>query len=1739
MYLQGREEDNPVISEMKDLIEGVISPEYSGRTVLELLQNGHDAHDSTRDDGQLQVVLDEAEGPHGTLYAVNGGAPLNDGNFKRMTGTGRSSKRPDNSIGNKGIGFKSVSELSAVPEVYSANSEGMPGLTGYRFRFAKPTDFDAIARRVAPNEPGLADELRDEVSHLRVPVPLTESLPARVEQFAAESVSTVIRLPLRSSEALESARSQIREIESSEVPFHLFLDRVSAISLQTIGPDEPRETLLIRDQVAVPWADRLAKYDVTVRELQLGDDRRFIVASHDIAEHTFRDAIEESCSAGKLNSNWLEWKGPARVSLAFPLHEGLDAGRLYTFLPMGAQARAPLPAFVNAPFATRADRRTLSDSVAVNALLLASAARISAALLAAGARDGTPVPPDLLVDAASWTEDPDHLDNALKANDLSLWDLSFVPALGDTSRRAGLDTVYHWGFHGHELTPHAVAATETLDLIDPSLSAARIQHLRQLCTAHEWTLDPSSDVLADCVEAVAQRLARHGVEAERWAGFYDDLAELDIEPSFLQGRAFILDETGGLARAGRAPGVAQVYFPPRQTDDSIGSHPLPVSLRSRLVFASYEVPDRREGRNAPLRAGRDWLARQGLVSEYRTETILGAVATTMKELSADAIIHDAELRECLHFAFELNKRATREIKDEALESLAIFVPVRNGWVRATAARFDEGWDGPDSLLDAALRRLVSTVGERSSELTEMTGFLVPGPSIALPDLAAEQHEQLRVFLESLGVRHGLWPVEGSRPRHQKGEHLANPQYAWIDGDLPLAGFTQGAWRALAEQWPGHSPSQATTPYVPQASWVVLPGQADFERLDDETQRTYSELVVLGLGRWPNESLEVRFTRQTDKKGAAWPTPLAAFLSSSAWVPQATPGDRSTVTRSRPSESWWLAEADTVDFLPSQPARFRVVDTDLFLRRIRRLGVRVWDDPATAAQRLEHLAGLVREGGLAARTAHSVRRAVETAWSDLVDSQAVVELPDTVVVQSAGALTVRSTRSRNSAPVYVVDIDDVRQQRLLEASPLLILPIKDFRLGKRVLEHLHQEEAHVRSISDIRMSVLVDGVQVALTTQRQALISERRRWLTTLVVAAMELKYRNFPPLPPTAVAAAIDRLERAQLTIGHHVTVTIDDHSVPTASPTSLLIPDEENDVIVVGGVANDDEWLVLDTAADSIAQLISAPSLGDTLRVAITTLRTTGINDDPADDVARALRIDPSEVRAVVHQPRAGVDTSATVFVLMCLEPAIGYELHEADGSFVEEDSVRRWLADRLAGGETQADRVMQLSLETDRGSILTQFGADLPTVNRHLRSVQLAELENTEGQNHQYRAFLQENGARLRDQLRDRFAGTVKQGGDLSNYVQLSKDISTIAPDTAWAAERWALDPDLMARHVTAWLDAHAPAPPPEQREFPSVDDARADAQRSLRAVLGRLPALIEAWTYKVGVAPAPRTIDTPEIVEAITATGRLDFGPLEPSDVIGWLRNSDRWPATMPLSSTASELDISGSDLQGARERIKNREADERQAKTSVTYKHETFTAEHDQMVRLFEQVRSSVVDEVISTAPVPVTLALTPTDTPVPRTTSPRPTSFQASGPPEEKTKLIGLIGETIVGLWIEKQFGLAPTDTWVSGYRQSVYLDGVGNDSLGYDYRVETPDRTLLLEVKASLGDDALIQLGESEVRKAQDLSPEEEYMIVFVANGGEATQARIYPLPNPFAPGGLQRYRVVGRSMSLRFDMDD
>ena len=91
-----------------------VAADYHGRFLIELIQNGNDAHDRKRRDGEIDVWLVEDEGKQGTLYVANRGNPFTQANLVALSRIGMSSKPPGEAIGNKGLGFRSVSHAPAM-----------------------------------------------------------------------------------------------------------------------------------------------------------------------------------------------------------------------------------------------------------------------------------------------------------------------------------------------------------------------------------------------------------------------------------------------------------------------------------------------------------------------------------------------------------------------------------------------------------------------------------------------------------------------------------------------------------------------------------------------------------------------------------------------------------------------------------------------------------------------------------------------------------------------------------------------------------------------------------------------------------------------------------------------------------------------------------------------------------------------------------------------------------------------------------------------------------------------------------------------------------------------------------------------------------------------------------------------------------------------------------------------------------------------------------------------------------------------------------------------------------------------------------------------------------------------------------------------------------------------------------------------------------------------------------------
>lgn len=111
------------------------------------------------------------------------------------------------------------------------------------------------------------------------------------------------------------------------------------------------------------------------------------------------------------------------------------------------------------------------------------------------------------------------------------------------------------------------------------------------------------------------------------------------------------------------------------------------------------------------------------------------------------------------------------------------------------------------------------------------------------------------------------------------------------------------------------------------------------------------------------------------------------------------------------------------------------------------------------------------------------------------------------------------------------------------------------------------------------------------------------------------------------------------------------------------------------------------------------------------------------------------------------------------------------------------------------------------------------------------------------------------------------------------------------------------------------------------------------------------------------------------------------------------------------------------------------------------------------------------------------------------------------------------------------------DRVVHVYRSRLLL-GVGNDSLGYDFKVPYRSQQLYLEVKSHMGDPLEFELGETEVRFAAECarSRGRQYRIIYVSNVQDTDAMRLEMLPNPLSNEGRPHFRIGGQRFRYRFE---
>ena len=385
-------------------LSGQIAEAYRGRCVLELLQNAHDALTAARDGdvGQITFVLESD--PEPVLLIANSGRAFERRDFEGICRLGQSPKDPNRSVGNKGLGFRSVLEVASAPEIWSTGASEAGPTFVFRFdpqvgeRVAETlaeletkglgtrSPFDGSERLVDWTEDQLQryrDRLRTEgldgpneamayLSPYDLPLPIEGSSEV-VDELLRDGHATVVRLPLDGGrtgdigEAVESVRTQLESLLA--VSTTLFLPRLRTLVVAIDGrrrtvrrrADAEEEFGAVgrgrRERVEISCTDdgeeTVARFMVWTRALGGVDDPEWAGRIRDAVQH--------------LPNKWPEVDS-VQVGVAVQVGEDRPEGRFVIFLP--TEMATGTGAQLNAPFYGSLDRRRVLFEDEYNGLLL-------------------------------------------------------------------------------------------------------------------------------------------------------------------------------------------------------------------------------------------------------------------------------------------------------------------------------------------------------------------------------------------------------------------------------------------------------------------------------------------------------------------------------------------------------------------------------------------------------------------------------------------------------------------------------------------------------------------------------------------------------------------------------------------------------------------------------------------------------------------------------------------------------------------------------------------------------------------------------------------------------------------------------------------------------------------------------------------------------------------------------------------------------------------------------------------------------------------------------------------------------------------------------------------------------------------------------------------------------------------------------------------------------------------------
>lgn len=1287
---------------------GQIAEAYRGRCVLELLQNAHDALTETPggDPGLITFSLKTAPDP--VLLIANSGHAFRLKNFKGLCRLGQSPKDPNKSVGNKGLGFRSVLEVASSPEIWS--TVATEGQAAFVFRFDPAICSEVAAAIAALNDRGLAarspfdpslplvDWTEDQLRRYRdclsresadgpgearrflspydIPLPI-EGPSAAVDDLLRAGHVTVIRLPLdggRGGSVEDATDSVKRQLEGMlDLSMTLFLPRLKALVVEIDG-ERSVVTRIVDADDTLSRSGGARRQTVSISRSGSARDE----------DATGRFRVWTRALGGEADPEWAkrirttvqhlpnQWPEVDRADVGVAVRESPKPGEgtFVIFLP--TEMATGIGANINAPFFSTLDRRGIDFTDAYNTLLLGCIA-------------------DLCLDAVDDLLDgePETLRGQAVVDILGAWSKvgnisqSMLELVREraSSRNTQLDECAlvlcdaGWTSAVHARAMPEVADELAISAADWRRGAAfsvvsgaldgRESGVRALVEGLGGSLTPTDTEWSRTVESVAG-LVQSGEIGATWDGFLTSLLEVlpsklawkptaHTEDAFKSAR-FLPDQDGRLISASDE---ARVFFQPVVgTDDAADLvDTVPNSLKQRIAFVHRDVRTHEEGPGRPRTAVHKFLDDRFVGGFGREKIVRDVVLGAVPPLPAAFGSIDADL------CAELLGWTIRLLGDEPsklLLSLLGGLPMacHGGWHRADQAAFGPGWTARSGdVLWELTEELDGTMAHRLRK----TALLRPeDPRWGL------EVEQCGDLFTRIGVVPGLRlsPVKGVRFWMQMSDYElpreAPPevdQKAW-DG-----------WRAAAHR-EARPQYQSLFEYSLEGVYW-LPELYGVEALSRRGRRALSRLVLDSVRCWPSGWKQATI-RKVHGERRTWQitSPLKYWLSTLPWLADGSGSER-------PLSERWLVPTS---LLRGQQDRFRHLrpltlelsrrleaDPDL-AEALKGLGLNLFpsDGERIGPELLNALAAAWRaQPELAARFDVFLGQ-VRHAWQHFDERG---ELPDDFLVWTTRRRFEVLDRD-NLRDTYLPD--DAEKSRSIRDNEkgVLEMPVREANR----LATLLVEATSIRRASVLEEKVLIDGAEwTGASDELSSLEGTRYRWLSTLLLAVAAHGGPNPTGAATRGWTASVGRLRRACVVECESVVVELVAGAEPIAASSrpACWLP---GDVLAVTRSTGTE----YDRLAPAVQAMLLRHDLLKDLRLVLGAMR--GIETPSVEDIEAALDRAEIDTQAFAdirsHWEGNAGELASRIRPVVVL---VGAAMEEFESVALDTDRLTDWLASNV----------------------------------------------------------------------------------------------------------------------------------------------------------------------------------------------------------------------------------------------------------------------------------------------------------------------------------------------------------------------------------------------------------------------------------------------------------------------------